>query len=313
MKKLLLTACALILGLGVASAKDIFKFSLGAEMTLDEAVACESGVVLVSDNQVLDITNLGDPGLTMRDVQEVRNAYLVKFEESGEGYHLLFYKPNASKIEAGDRYGIWGNPNCMLTAVGWGDTWVAPSDGKREDGTPRPDGRDFDYSSQWIFEEQQDGGYAVYFKEGDGRKYLNGGRIVDACDKIWHLHTLTKVKVGETTFNMNRISFVEALITSDPVAMVQNDLVLCNNNNGANYTGKEEGFDEYAFWVKFEAEDESKNQYYITLNNLDGSLVNYLNSSVWSHVFLSGIDKEGTKGEKQNGALVIVGGLGKNT
>ena len=307
MKKLLLTACALILGLGVASAKDIFKFSLGDEMTLDEAVACESGVVLVSDNQVLDITNLGDAGLTMRDVQEVKNAYLVTFEESGEGYHLLFHKPNASKIEAGDRYGIWGNPNCMLTAVGWGDTWVAPNN------DDRPDGRDFDYSSQWIFEEQQDGGYAVYFKEGDGRKYLNGGRIVDACDKIWHLHTLTKVKVGETTFNMNRISFVEALISTDPVAMVQNDLVLCNNNNGANYTGKEEGFDEYAFWVKFEPEDESKNQYYITLNNLDGSLVNYLNSSVWSHVFLSGIDKEGTKGEKQNGAVFIVGDLGNNT
>ena len=307
MKKLLLTACALILGLGGVNAKDIFKLSLGDEMTLEEAVACESGVVLVSDNQVLDITKLGEAGLTMRDVQEVRNAYLVKFVASGEGYHLLFHKPNASKIEAGDRYGIWGNPNCMLTAVGWGDTWVAPNN------DDRPDGRDFDYSSQWIFEEQQDGGYAVYFKEGDGRKYLNGGRIVDACDKIWHLHTLTKVKVGETTFNMNRISFVEALISSDPVAMVQNDLVLCNNNNGANYTGKEEGFDEYAFWVKFEAEDESKHQYYITLNNLDGSLVNYLNSSVWSHVFLSGIDKEGTKGEKQNGAVFIVGDLGNNT
>ena len=313
MKKLLLTACALILGLGGVNAKDIFKLSLGPEMTLDEAVACESGVVLVSDNQVLDINELGAAALTMRDVQEVRNAYLVKFEESGEGYHLLFHKPNASKIEAGDRYGIWGNPNCMLTAVSWGDTWVAPSDGKREDGTPRPDGRDFDYSSQWIFEEQPDGGYAVFFKEGDGCKYLNGGRIVDACDKIWHLRTLTKVKVGETSFNMTKISFEQALNSTVPVAMVQNDLVLCNNNNGANYTGKEEGFDEYAFWVKFEAEDESKNQYYITLNNQDGSKVNYLNSSVWSHVFLSGVDKEGTRGEKQDGAVFIVDDLGNNT
>ena len=189
MKKLLLTVCALILGLGMTSAKDIFEFSLGDEMTLDEAVACESGVVLVSDNQVLDINELGAAALTMRDVQEVRNAYLVKFEESGEGYHLLFHKPNASKIEAGDRYGIWGNPNCMLTAVGWGDTWVAPNNDKREDGSLIPDGRDFDYGSRWIFEKQPEGGYAVYFNEGNGRKYLNGGRIVDACDKIWHLHT----------------------------------------------------------------------------------------------------------------------------
>ena len=74
MKKLLLTVCALILGLGMTSAKDIFEFSLGDEMTLEEAVACTSGVVLVSDNQVLDINELGAAALTMRDVQEVRNA-----------------------------------------------------------------------------------------------------------------------------------------------------------------------------------------------------------------------------------------------
>lgn len=319
MKKLLLTACALILGLGGVNAKAVLKYSLGAEMTLEEAVACKSGVVLVSDNQVLDINKLGDGGLTMRDVQEVKNAYLVKFEASGEGYHLLFHKPNASNIVAGDRYGIWGNSNCMLTAVYFnGDVsnsavWVAPNNDKRPDGSLRPDGRDFDYGSRWIFEAQQGGGYAVYFNEGDGRKYLNGDNIGDA-PKIWHLHTLTEVKkVGKTSFNMTKISFAEALISTDPVAMVQNDLVLCNSNGGANYTGKEEGFDEYAFWVKFEAEDESKNQYYITLNNQDGSKVNYLNSSVWCHVFLSDVKKDGTKGEKQDGAVFIVGDKGNNT
>lgn len=296
---------------GGANAKDVFQLSFGTELTLEDAVKYETGFALVSDNQVLDITTLGDAWLTMRDLQDIQNAYLVKLESSGEGYHVLFHMPNASKIEAGDRYGIWGRGDCMLTAVTFdggitGSTWVAPNNDSR------PDGRDYDYSSQWIFEAQDGGGYTVSFKEGDGRKYLNGGSIGDKCDKIWHLHPLTKTKVAETAFNMTKISFEEALNSTVPVAMVQNDLVLCDIG-GAKYSDKKQ-FDEYAFWVKFEEDDASKGQYFITLNNQDGSHVNnrYLNSSVWSHIWLSGVDKEGTKGEKQDGAVFIVGDLGNN-
>ncbi len=314
MKKILLLFCAMLTCVGM-SAKDVYGYALGEEMTLAEAAASETGFVLVSDNQILGIANNGDAGLKMYAVNEVDVAYMVKLESiagvTGESatepnaYHVLFYKPNATKIEAGDRYGIWGNSNCALTAVGWGDTWVAPFNGEK------PDGRDFDYSSRWNFELQEGGGYAVYFNEGAGKKYLDGGRISDNLKKVWHLHPLTKKKVGHTTFDLTKISFEDAKNSSNPVVMVQNDLVLCNSNGGANYSTKE-GFDEFAYWVKFEEYSVADNQYYITLNKEDGSRVNYLNASVWSHIFLSGVDKAGTRGEKQNGAVFTIADLGDN-
>lgn len=314
MKKFLLSLLTLLTCIG-ASAKGVYKFALGDELTLAQAAASETGFVLVSGNQILGIEKDGDAGLKMYNVNEVANAYMVKLEAiSGvtgtsatepNAYHILMYKPNATKIEAGSRYGIWGNPNCTLTAVSWGSTWVAPSNAER------PDGRDFDYSSRWNFEAQADGGFAVYFNEGAGRKYLNGGNITDDLKKVWHLHPLTKKLVANTTCDFTKISFEDAKVSTDPVVMVQNDMVLCNNNGGANY-GTKSDFDEASYWVKFEAADAANNQYYITLNKDAETQVGYLNASVWSHVFISGVDKNGTKGEKQDGAIFIINSLGDN-
>lgn len=314
MKKFLLSLLTLLTCIG-ASAKGVYKFALGDELTLAQAAASETGFVLVSDNQILGIAKDGDAGLTMYNINDVAVAYMVKLETiSGvtgtsatepNAYHVLFYKPNATKIEAGNRYGIWGNPNCSLTAVSWGSTWVAPSN------ADRPDGRDFDYSSRWNFEAQADGGFAVYFNEGEGRKYLNGGGISDNLQKVWHLHPLTKKLVANTTCDFTKISFEDAKVSTDPVVMVQNDMVLCNNNGGANY-GSKSDFDEASYWVKFEAADAANNQYYITLNKDAETQVGYLNASVWSHVFISAVDKNGTKGEKQDGAIFIINSLGDN-
>lgn len=315
MKKFLLSVLLSLVATVAINAKGIYKFALGDELTLAQAAASETGFVLVSDNQILGIAKDGDAGLTMYNINDVAVAYMVKLETiSGvtgtsatepNAYHVLFYKPNATKIEAGNRYGIWGNPNCSLTAVSWGSTWVAPSN------ADRPDGRDFDYSSRWNFEAQADGGFAVYFNEGEGRKYLNGGGISDNLQKVWHLHPLTKKLVANTTCDFTKISFEDAKVSTDPVVMVQNDMVLCNNNGGANY-GTKSDFDEASYWVKFEEADAANNQYYITLNKDAETQVGYLNASVWSHVFISGVDKNGTKGEKQDGAIFIINSLGDN-
>lgn len=314
MKKFLLSLLTLLTCIG-ASAKGIYEFALGDELTLAQAAASETGFVLVSGNQVLGIAKDGEAGLKMYNINDVAVAYMVKLEAiSGvtgtsetepNAYHILMYKPNATKIEAGNRYGVFGDPNCSLTAVGWGDTWVAPSN------ADRPDGRDFDYSSRWNFEAQDDGGFAVYFNNGEGRKYLNGGNISDNLQKVWHLHPLTKKLVANTTYDFTKISFEDAKVSTDPVVLVQNDLVLCNNNGGANY-GSKSDFDEASYWVKFEAADAANNQYYITLNKDADTQVGYLNASGYSHVFISNVDKNGTKGEKQNGAIFIINSLGDN-
>ena len=109
------------------------------------------------------------------------------------------------------------------------------------------------------------------------------------------------------------ITFAEALATSDPFVVVQNGKVLCGplSSSDGSLTFKDvTEIMDYSWTIGFEEDAEHPGSYYMNLKNAKGVSQGYVNASVWSHTYLSGVNKEGTKGEQQDGALWTVTDLG---
>ena len=111
----------------------------------------------------------------------------------------------------------------------------------------------------------------------------------------------------------NRITFAEALATSDPFVVVQDGKVLCGplSPSDGSLTFKDVSeIEDYSWTIAFEEDAENPGSYFMNLKDKNGTSKGYINASVWSHTYLSGVNKETTKGECQDGALWTVTDLG---
>jgi hypothetical protein len=111
----------------------------------------------------------------------------------------------------------------------------------------------------------------------------------------------------------NPITFDEALASTDPFVVVQNGMVLCGplSATDGSLTFKDVSeIDDYAWTIKFEEDTEHSGSYFMQLFNSSNVSKGYINASVWSHTYLSNINKSGSKGEQQDGALWTVTALG---
>ncbi len=102
------------------------------------------------------------------------------------------------------------------------------------------------------------------------------------------------------------ITFEQALASTDPFVLVQDGKVLCGplSPSDASLTFKDVSeINNYSWTFKFEEDAANEGSYFMELYNAKGTSKGYINASVWSHTYLSGVDKNGTKGEQQDGAL----------
>ena len=112
------------------------------------------------------------------------------------------------------------------------------------------------------------------------------------------------------------ISFADALTSTYPFVVVQNGKVLCGplSSTDGSLTFKDVSeIDNYSWTIKFEEDTDHPGSYFMQLFNSSNVSKGYINASVWSHTYLSGINKSTTKGEKQDGALWTVTETGLNS
>ena len=114
------------------------------------------------------------------------------------------------------------------------------------------------------------------------------------------------------------ITFEQALASSDPFVLVQNGKVLCGplSASDGSLTFKDVSeIKNYSWTIDFQEDEDHAGSYFMELKNTSGVSKGFINGSVWSHTYLSGVDKSGTKGEQQDGALwtVTATGTGKYT
>ena len=105
------------------------------------------------------------------------------------------------------------------------------------------------------------------------------------------------------------ISFATALASTDPFVLVQNGKVLCGplspSDNSLTFKDVSE-ISDYSWTIKFEEDADKAGSYFMELYDESNTSKGYVNASVWSHTYLSPIDKGTTKGEQQDGALWTV-------
>lgn len=101
------------------------------------------------------------------------------------------------------------------------------------------------------------------------------------------------------------ITFADALASSEPFVLVQNDKVFCVSGGDITYKDVSE-ISDCAWKIVFEEDAEKTGNYYMHIYDNSDNSKGYVNASVWSHTWLSGVDKNGTKGERQDGALWTV-------
>ena len=101
------------------------------------------------------------------------------------------------------------------------------------------------------------------------------------------------------------ITFTEALASTEPFVIVQDGKVFCVSGSDITYKDVSK-IANCAWTIKFEADNDNANHYYMHVFDASNNEKGYVNASVWSHTWLSGVDKNGTKGEKQDGALWTV-------
>lgn len=109
------------------------------------------------------------------------------------------------------------------------------------------------------------------------------------------------------------ITFEQALASSDPFVVVQNGKVLCGplSSTDGSLTFKDVSeIENYSWTIQFEEDADNAGSYFMQLLDKNKVSKGYINGSVWSHTYLSGVDKNGTKGEQQDGALWTVTDLG---
>lgn len=114
----------------------------------------------------------------------------------------------------------------------------------------------------------------------------------------------------------SRISFTEALASSDPFVVVQNGKVLCGplSPSDGSLTFKDvTEIEDYSWTIAFEEDAENAGSYFMHLFDKNDVSKGYINASIWSHTYLSNVDKSGTKGELQDGALWTVTETGTGT
>ncbi len=113
-----------------------------------------------------------------------------------------------------------------------------------------------------------------------------------------------------------KISFEDALVSTEPFVVVQNGFVLCgplsSTDGSLTYKLPAEIID-YAYSFVFEEDTDHPGSYYMHLYNQDPTPESkgYMNASPWSHTWLSGVDKTTTKGELQDGALWTIALVGE--
>ena len=111
----------------------------------------------------------------------------------------------------------------------------------------------------------------------------------------------------------SRITFTEALASSDPFVMVQNGKVFCGplSPSDGSLTFKDVSeIDNYSWTIDFEEDADHAGSYFMQLYSANHVSKGFVNASLWSHTYLSGVDKSGSKGELQDGALWTVTDLG---
>ena len=123
--------------------------------------------------------------------------------------------------------------------------------------------------------------------------------------------------LGGTSFAREldkKITFEEALTLSGDFVIVQDGKVLCgplSPSDGSLTFQAPTDIDNYAYTFKFEEDADHAGSYFLHLYNQDGASKGYVNASIWSHTFLSNVDKAGNKGEKQDGALWTITAAGE--
>ena len=68
---------------------------------------------------------------------------------------------------------------------------------------------------------------------------------------------------------------------------------------------------DYAYTFKFEEDADNEGSYFLHLYNQVEESKGYVNGSIWSHTYLSNINKNTSKGEVQNGALWTIAAVGE--
>ena len=101
------------------------------------------------------------------------------------------------------------------------------------------------------------------------------------------------------------ITFAQALASSEPYVLVSQEKVFCLSGGDITYKDVSE-ISDCAWTVKFEEDADVAGSYYMRFYDSSNNPKGYVNASVWSHTWLSGVDKTGTKGEQQDGALWTV-------
>ena len=101
----------------------------------------------------------------------------------------------------------------------------------------------------------------------------------------------------------SRITFTEALASSDPFVMVQNGKVFCGplSPSDGSLTFKDVSeIDNYSWTIDFEEDADHAGSYFMQLYSANHVSKGFVNASLWSHTYLSGVDKSGSKGELQD-------------
>ena len=208
MKKLLLTACALILGLGGVNAETVKKYRLGSELTLNEIKSGETSFAIVrSSDQQLLVYGTGGNVAAMKSADDVslkdrapffkcvaiasNNEYSEKLnnariaaenafngDESNESLFMFrVYKAD------GTPFSLWGSNQYYVSHCGWtaNSNTLNLADNKF--------GGDTYYGAIWKV-VSTDGGYTIQSQSIDNKNYLigNGGPQVNPV--AWKFYQL---------------------------------------------------------------------------------------------------------------------------
>lgn len=201
MKRKLLSLLVLLLGvMGGVNAESINTIALGQELTLEQAIASEQGVVITDGTNVLTALNNGDPKMSFAPFANRAYGYFFKFEsvmvDDVQTYKLMAYNADATKLLPDGRYSAYGNGG-YFSPVSWNDTWVAPE--------LKTNGRDYENGSCWRITPNANGDAYNFYSVGMG-KWLNGATMSTSSKTDFHFYNLASVPVVDFTPYLPQLS-----------------------------------------------------------------------------------------------------------
>ena len=207
MKKLLLTACALILGLGGVNAETITKYRLGSQLTLEQIMSGETSFAIVrsSDQQLLVYGTNGNMAamksaddVSLKDLAPLfkcvaiasNNEYSEKLNDARNAAENAFNGDESNEslfmfrvYKADDTpFSQWDGNNYYVSHCGW----TANSNNLKDD---NKFGGDKYYGAIWKV-VSTDGGYTIQSQSIDNKNYLTGNGGPEANPVVWKFYQL---------------------------------------------------------------------------------------------------------------------------